>query len=143
MKIKITNGSIQFLKKLEWEKIELQFPGCYVADNGALRGYDSATDTFTNANCVSVKLPIDNIRKIRFRGAGLNVNDYNVGFYTDKNPSTSNFLADVSYKDIYGREFGPVTLDLEAAKKAGAKYLVFGDYSKPSDDKASFEVFRV
>lgn len=143
MKIKITNGSIQFLSKIEWEKVELLSPGCYVADTGVLRGYDSTTDTFTNSNCVSVKMPIEGINKIRFSGAGLNVNDHNVGFYTGEIPSAENFLASVSYKDTIGGTYGPVILDLAAAKKAGAKYLVFGDYSKPSDNKASFEVFRV
>ena len=143
MKIVFRNSKIEFQSTYQWEDVKLTTPGAYLRGTGdsfQFVGYDPSTKTFTNTNCCAAIVSIDDIAAIKFKGAGLNVGDYNIGFFTTE-PTVSSFIKEVSIKDELGMGYEG-TLDLTTAKKAGAKYLFFGDYSKVADGKAYLKVTR-
>lgn len=143
MKIVFRNSKIEFQSSYQWEDVELTTPGAYiraVGDSIRLEGYDPSTKTFTHANCCAAIIPIDDIAAIKYKGEGLNVGDYNIGFFSTE-PTVNSFIKEVSVKDETGKPYEGI-LDLTAAKSAGAKYLFFGDYSKVSDGKAYLKVAR-
>ena len=143
MKIVFRNSKIEFQSSYQWEDVELKTPGGYLRGDGnsiQFEGYDPSTKTFTNANFCAAIIPIDDVAAIKFKGFGLNVGDYNIGFFSTE-PTVNSFIKEVSVKDETGRPYEGI-LDLTAAKKAGAKYLFFGDYSKVTDGKAYLKVAR-
>ena len=143
MKIVFRNSKIEFQSPYQWEDVELKTPGAYLRNLGdsiRIEGYDPSTKTFTNANCCAAIISIDDVAAIKFKCFGLNVGDYNIGFFSTE-PTVNSFIKEVSVKDETGKPYEG-TLDLIAAKKAGAKYLFFGDYSKVTDGKAYLKVAR-
>ena len=143
MKIVFRNSKIEFQSSYQWEDVELKTPGAYLYGDGdsiQFVDYDPSTKTFTNENCCAVIIPIDDIAAIKYKGEGLNVGDYDIGFFTTE-PTIDSFIKDVSIQNTTGSAIEGI-LDLTAAKKAGAKYLFFGDYSKVADGKAYLKVAR-
>ena len=144
MKIVFRNSKIEFQSSYQWEDVELKTPGAYLYgsdDSIQFAGYNPSTKTFTNANCCAAIIPIDDVAAIKFKGKGLNVGDYNIGFFTTE-PTVDSFIKEVSVKDEASKTYEGI-LDLTTAKKAGAKYLFFGDYSKVADGKAYLKVARM
>ena len=144
MKIVFRNSKIEFQSSYQWEDVELTTPGGYMkgaGDSFQFAGYDPSTKTFTLANCCAAIVSIDDIAAIKFKGEGLNVGDYNIGFFTTE-PTENSFIKEVSVKDETGTPYEGI-LDLTTAKKAGAKYLFFGDYSKVTDGRAYLKVSRL
>lgn len=143
MKIVFRNSKIEFQSSYQWEDVELTTPGGFLhaaGDSIQFVDYDPSTKTFANANCCAAIISIDNIAAIKYKAAGLNVGDYNIGFFTTE-PTIDSFIKDVSIQDTTGSAKEGI-LDLTAAKNAGAKYLFFGDYSKVSDGVAYLKVAR-
>lgn len=143
MKIVFRNSKIEFQSTYQWEDVELTTPGAYLRGSGdsfQFEGYNPSTKTFTNAICCAAIISIDDVAAIKYKVAGLNVGDYIIGFFTTE-PTQDSFIKDVSIQDTTGTAKEGV-LDLTEAKKAGAKYLFFGDYSKVTDGKAYLKVAR-
>lgn len=143
MKIVFRNSKIEFQSSYQWEDVELTTPGAYLHGSGdsiQFVGYNPITKTFTDERCCAAIVSIDNIAAIKFKGFGLNVGDYNIGFFSTE-PTVNSFIKEVSVKDETGKPYDGI-LDLTTAKKAGAKYLFFGDYSKVTDGKAYLKVAR-
>ena len=143
MKIVFRNSKIEFQSSYQWEDVELKTPGAYLKGSGdsfEFVGYDPSTKAFTLANFCAAIISIDDVTAIKYKVAGLNVGDYNIGFFTTE-PTQDSFIKDVSIQDTTGAAKEGI-LDLTAAKKAGAKYLFFGDYSKVTDGNAYLKVAR-
>ena len=143
MKIVFRNSKIEFQSSYQWEDVELTTPGAYLrglGDSFEFTGYNPSTKTFTREDCCAAIISIDDVAAIKFKGVGLNVGDYNIGFFSSE-PTVNSFIKEVSVKDETGKPYEGI-LDLTAAKNAGAKYLFFGDYSKVTDGNAYLKVAR-